>query len=72
MNRSDDPNPLPLDYACGMDGCQGRVTLRPDQHYRCDNPSCEFDMSYEDMKDCGLFAAWLMEHYGDDCLEEGE
>ena len=59
---SNDPNPLDAEMPCGMQGCNGMVVLANDGMYRCD--SCDFEMSYEDMKGCDLFARHLKEHYG--------
>jgi hypothetical protein len=63
MKRSDDPNPLPTTYPCGMKGCGGTVRYVEDDCYRCD--TCDFDLTYQDMKDCALFACHLMEQYPD-------
>lgn len=62
--RNNDPNPLDEEMQCGMKGCIGTVRYdENDDHYRCE--ACEFEMSYQDMKDCALFATHLLEQYPD-------
>ncbi len=55
MDWQNDPNPLPHDYPCGMKWCIGTVWLDDDGIYRCDNPICDYEMPYEEMKGIDLF-----------------